>query len=57
MLPIDTSKKNITLDYILYIYYFIYFQKNSNNVKVLIDACNEVNTITPIYILKLGFLV
>ena len=55
MLVIDTSKKDIILDYILYIYYLIYFQKSSNNVEVLIELSSEIYTITLIYTLKLGF--
>lgn len=42
------------LEYVLYIYYLVYFQKYSNNAEVLNDFSSKVNTITFINILKLG---
>lgn len=49
----STSKKDIILHYISYIYYLVYFQKNSNNIKTLIDSNTKIKTITSIYALKL----
>lgn len=40
---------------ILYIYYPIYFQKNSNNVEGLIYFNNKINVITSIYTLNKAF--
>ena len=51
----DISKKDVTLDYILCIYYLIYFLKNKNNVKALINSTSKINVLTSIYILKFGF--
>lgn len=48
-----SSKKNI-LEYILYIHYLFCFYKTIGNIKTLIDASSRVNTMTPVYILKLG---
>ena len=39
-------------NYILYIYYLVYFWKNNNNIEVLIDFSLEINTITPTYVLN-----
>ena len=50
-----TSKKSIILDHILYIYYLVHFQKNSNNIEVLLDSCSKINIMTFIYASKLGF--
>ena len=51
----DTNGKSITLKFVLYIYYLVHFWKNINNIKALISFGNEINTITLIYALKLGF--
>ena len=53
MLVINTNKKDRILAYILYIYYLIYFQKNSNNIEALINSNGKFNTITLTFILKL----
>ena len=50
----DTSKKDIILEYLFYIYYLVNFWKNSNNIKVLISFGNKFNIITLAYTLKLG---
>lgn len=47
----NTSKENITLDCILYIYYMIYFQKNINNIEDLINSNNKIKIISFIYTL------
>lgn len=48
---IKTSKKNMFLDRISYIYYSIRFKKNK--MKALIDLSSEINAMTLIYIAKL----
>ena len=53
----NSNKQDITLDYILYIYYLIYFWKINNYVKALINSGSRVNTIIFSYSLKLSFLV
>lgn len=51
-----TSKKDkVVLKRVLYIYYLLYFQKNTIEIKALLDFGNKVNAITPAYILKLDF--
>lgn len=51
----ETSKKNdLVLERISYIYYLLYFWKNTANIKALIDSGGEVNVITPAYATKLG---
>lgn len=55
MYVIITSKENITLNYIQYIYYLIYFQKVNNNVKILIIYKDKIHVITPTYTSKLCF--
>ena len=52
---INASKKDVILDYILYIYNLIYFQKSNNNIKTLINLSSEINTISSIFIFKLSF--
>lgn len=51
---IKANKKNIVLFKILYIYYLFYFQKYINKAQVLLDLSNKINTMMPIYILKLS---
>lgn len=51
----STSKKSITLGYILYIYYLVSVQESNNNIKVLINFDDKVNIITLIYTLEFGF--
>lgn len=50
----STTKKDTNLDYILYIYYLIYFWKINNKVKALIDFYNKINVMILIYTLKLS---
>ena len=52
---LNTSKKDINLNYILYIYYLVCFQKNRNNVEALINFGSEINIKSFAYTLKLGF--
>ena len=47
----DTSR---SLDWVPYIYYPLRFQKDTVEVKALIDSGSEVNAITPAYASKLG---
>ena len=50
----ETSKKdNLALKRVPYIYYLIWFKKNE--VQALINLSSEVNTMTSVYIAKLGF--
>ena len=51
----NTIKKNITLDYILYIHYLICFKKNNQEIKLSIKIGSKIKVITSIYTLKLGF--
>ena len=54
----ETSKENnIVLERVTCIYYPVQFKKNANEtqVQVLIDSSDEVNVMTPVYTLKLGF--
>lgn len=44
----------LTLKFIPYIYYLLYFQKNSSNIKTLIDSSYEINVMTPVYAKKLN---
>lgn len=46
------SKK--TLVRVFYIHYFVWFQKDKDNIQVLIDSGSEVNTINPAYTKKLS---
>ena len=55
ILVTTTSKKDLILDHILYIYYLVYFWKGRNYIKTLIDLDSKINIITLIYTLKLGF--
>lgn len=43
-----------SLKKVLYIYYLLSFQKNPYKNQALIDLSNKVNTITLIYVAKLG---
>lgn len=53
ILIIKIKKKNVILNWILYIYFQIWFKKNK--IQALIDIGNKVNTMTLVYISKLGF--
>lgn len=55
LLVIKTSKKNVILKKILYIYYPLCFQKNIIDIKLLIDSGNKVNDIILGFALKLDF--
>lgn len=50
------SKKEdkMTLKQVPYIYYPLRFQKNTIDIKALIDSGSKVNAIIPAYALKLG---
>lgn len=45
----------LLLEYILYIYYLIYFKKYQIDIWTLINSRHEVNIITLIYIVILDF--
>lgn len=48
------KEDNVVLNWVLCIYYLIQFKKNE--IYILINFSNEINTITPAYALKkLGF--
>lgn len=50
----EASKKdNIVLDWVMCIYYSIWFEKNE--VQALIDSSSEINAMTLAYALKLAF--
>ena len=44
----------MTLKQVPYIYYPLRFQKNTIDIKALIDSGSKVNAIIPAYALKLG---
>lgn len=48
------SKKDVILDYILWIHYLGCFWKANDKVLALIDLWSKFNTIIPVYISKLG---
>lgn len=54
---IEASTKTVFLQYIFYTHYLAYFQKSQKKIQVLINFESEVNTITPIYIIKLGLII
>ena len=55
-LVIKTSKKeHMFLKQVLCIYYLLRFEKDTTNVRDLIDLDNEINIMIPAYALKLGF--
>lgn len=43
----------LSLEQILYIYYLLYFQKDTIDIRILSNFGNKVNTITPAYASKL----
>ena len=52
---IEASKEeNMFSERVLSIYYLLRFQKDTVDVRALIDSGSKVNTITPAYALKLG---
>ena len=52
----ETSKEDdVTLKRVPCVHYLLRFQKNTVDVRVLIDSGSEVNAITPAYTSKLGF--
>ena len=53
-LTLITNTKKIALKKVLYIYYLACFQKNSYNIKALINFDTRINTIIPTCTLKLG---
>lgn len=54
LLVIEMSKKDyVSLKQVRYIYYLLYFQKNTISMRALIDLGTEINAIILVYILKL----
>lgn len=53
--PIPTIKVPLPLEHILYIYHLMWFKKNQVKVQALLDSGNKVNTMTSVYMAKLGF--
>ena len=55
-LVIETNKEDeVTLEQILYIYYPLWFQKDTVDVRAIIDSGSEINVMTPVYALKIDF--
>lgn len=52
VLVTKASRKNVVLDWVLYIHYSIQFKKNK--VQALIHLGNKINAITPAFAFKLG---
>lgn len=50
-----TNNSTLPLEHILYIHHLIYFNKDQDEVRALLDFDNKVNTITPAYAVKLSF--
>lgn len=48
------KKADLSLKYLLYIYYPLYFKKDKGNIKALINSNNKVNIIVLTYMAKLG---
>lgn len=44
----------LLLERVLCIYYPLYFKKDTNNIKALINSNSEINAMTPAYAKKLG---
>lgn len=49
-----TSKKDVILEKVLFIYYLMQFRKNQVKTQALIDSGSEINVITLAYIASLG---
>ena len=49
------GRKKVMLERVLCIHYPFQFQKDQEQIKVLLDNNGKINTMTPDYIKKLGF--
>lgn len=52
---IANKKADVALEQVPYINYLFYFQKNTTNVRILINLGNKINAMTQIYTAKLDF--
>lgn len=43
------------LKHISYIYHLVWFKKDKAKIKALLNSNNEINAMTPVYAVKLGF--
>lgn len=48
------AKAPPSLERVLYIYHLVRFKKDQTKIQALLDFGNEVNTMAPAYIVKLG---
>lgn len=48
------SKEDVVLDWVLCIYYLLYFWKDTSNIRVLINSGNKINAIISVFAFKLG---
>ena len=51
---VTQTNKEVTLKRVPYIYYPLCFRKDTIGVRALVDSGNEINTMTPTYVAKLG---
>ena len=51
----DNSDEKIVFEKIPYIYYLVCFQKYQEQIKILFDSGSKVNTMSLVYVKKLGF--
>lgn len=52
-LALDIDDPDLLFEYVSYIHYLLYFQKDITDVKILIDYGSKVNVMTLAYISKL----
>ena len=50
----NNSIEEIMLEKVFYIYYFVWFQENNEQIKILLNNNSKINTMSPGYIKKLG---
>lgn len=53
--PNSTTSTFLSLDYMLCIYYLVWFKKNQFEIQALINSNNEIIAMTLAYAKKLGF--
>ena len=55
LLMIETSKEEfVPLKWVLCIHYPLYFHEDIIDIEALIDSDGKINTMTPVYVSKLG---
>ena len=51
---IDNNGKEVVLKRVPCIYYLVWFQESQEQIRALLDSGNEINTMSPAYIERLG---